>query len=82
MNNEPVYMFRRKGLEDFCTCTYERFLEFQDKPKLFETKVLYTTPKELTDEEIKDLYLSMKALDQSNILIRFSRELLKKAREK
>jgi hypothetical protein len=38
--------------------------------------------KELTDEEIKDLYMSMKALDQSNILIRFSRELLRKASEK
>jgi multidrug resistance efflux pump len=39
-------------------------------------------PAELTDEEIKDLYMSMKALDQSNILIRFSRELLRKAQEK
>jgi hypothetical protein len=43
---------------------------------------LYTHPAELTDEEIKDLYMSMKALDQSNILIRFSRELLRKASEK
>jgi hypothetical protein len=46
-------------------------------------EIMDTHPvKELTDEEIKDLYMSMKALDQSNILIRFSRELLRKAQEK
>ena len=79
MNNEPVaWVYLEKWMAgiaypDEC---------FSDE-ELKGTLPLYTHPaKTLTDEEIKNLYMSMKALDQSNILIRFSRELLRKAQEK
>ena len=42
--NEPVYAFRRKGLDDFCTCDERRYNELAQKPTLFEIKVLYTIP--------------------------------------
>jgi hypothetical protein len=38
---EPVYAFRRKGLNDFCTCDERRYLELQDKPHLFEVAIFY-----------------------------------------
>ena len=41
---EPVFAFRRKGLDDFCTCTEERYAELSAKPNLFETRIFYTTP--------------------------------------
>lgn len=41
---EPVYAYRRKGLDDFVTCTLERFEELQDKPHLFETRIFYAAP--------------------------------------
>jgi len=41
---EPVYAFRRKGLDDFCTCDERRYLELKNKPNLFEVAVFYTTP--------------------------------------
>jgi hypothetical protein len=44
MKQEPVYAFRRKGLDDFCTCDKRRYLELSDKPNLFETTIFYTTP--------------------------------------
>lgn len=40
----PVFAFRRKGLDDFCTCTEERYEELSAKPSLFETRIFYTTP--------------------------------------
>lgn len=55
---EPVYAFRRKGLDDFCTCDKGRYEELSDKPNLFETRIFYTSPQpvreSLTDEEIAD----------------------------
>ena len=42
--NEPVYAFRRKGLDDFCTCDKQRFDELSQKPALFEVRVFYTLP--------------------------------------
>ena len=44
MIGEPVFAFRRKGLDDFCTCTEERYAELSAKPNLFETRIFYTTP--------------------------------------
>ena len=44
MLGEPVFAFRRKGLDDFCTCTEKRYAELSLKPKLFETRIFYTTP--------------------------------------
>lgn len=41
---EPVYLFRRKGLDDFCTCSKERYEELSARPRLFEVKKLYTLP--------------------------------------
>lgn len=42
--NKPVYAFRRKGLDYFCTCDERRYKELAQKPTLFEVKVLYTFP--------------------------------------
>lgn len=42
--NKPVYAFRRKGLDDFCTCDERRYNELAQKPTLFEVKVFYTLP--------------------------------------
>ena len=41
---ESVYAFRRKGLDDFCTCDEARYEELSNKPHLFETRVFYTAP--------------------------------------
>lgn len=41
---EPVYAFRRKGLDDFCTCDARRYAELSTKPNLFEVRVFYTAP--------------------------------------
>jgi len=42
--NEPVYAFRRKGLDDFCTCDKRRFDELSQKTTLFEVRVFYHSP--------------------------------------
>ncbi len=44
---EPVYAFRRKGLDNFCTCTKKRYAELSAKPNLFETCIFYTAPQPL-----------------------------------
>lgn len=41
---ERVYAFRRKGLDDFCTCDEARYEELSNKPHLFETRIFYTAP--------------------------------------
>jgi chromosome segregation ATPase len=41
---KPVYAFRRKGLDDFCTCSEKRFLELSSKQNLFEVKKFYAAP--------------------------------------
>jgi len=64
MIGEPVFAFRRKGLDDFCTCTEERYAELSTKPNLFETRIFYTTPQPtqaqagavpLTDEQLAEI---------------------------
>ena len=60
---QPIYMFRRKGLDDFCTCTKSRYDELSRKPHLFETKIAYTDPVpapqrewvELEDDEVTEI---------------------------
>jgi hypothetical protein len=42
--SEPVYAYRRKGLDDFVTCDRERFDELSAKPRLFETRIFYAAP--------------------------------------
>ena len=44
VKQEPVYAFRRRGLDDFCTCTKERYEELVDKPNLFEVTTFYASP--------------------------------------
>ena len=52
---EPVYLFRRKGLDDFCTCTEERYLELSSNNK-FEVKTLFTrSPADAQQQEIERL---------------------------
>ena len=41
---EPVYLYRRLGLDDFVTCDFTRYTELSGKPNLFETKILYAAP--------------------------------------
>lgn len=41
---EPVYLFRRRGLDDFCSCTKGRFDELSKKPNRFEVKKLFEHP--------------------------------------
>ena len=57
---ESVYAFRRKGLDDFCTCDKRRYDELASKPNLFEVAVFYTAPPKrewvgLTDKEIQQV---------------------------
>ena len=47
---DSVYAFRRKGLEDFCTCDEARYEELSNKPHLFETRVFYTAPQPPTTQ--------------------------------
>ena len=54
---ETIYLFRRKGQDDFVTCNQERYNEFSDH-RLFEVKTLYTSPPErewvgLTEDEVE-----------------------------
>lgn len=38
---EPVFAFRRKGQESFCTCNEDRYNELAQKPNLFEVTKFY-----------------------------------------
>ena len=49
---ERVYAFRRKGLEDFCTCDEARYEELSNKPHLFETRIFYTAPQPVAREPL------------------------------
>lgn len=70
-SGEPVYAFRRKGLDDFCTCTEKRYAELSAKPNLFETRIFYTAPQPverepLTPERVKEIVLDA-GYDQCDI---------------
>lgn len=41
---EPIYAFRRRGLNDYCTCTKELYDEVSAKPHFFEVSVFYPHP--------------------------------------
>ena len=55
---EPVYAFRRRGQDDFCTCTFKRYTELSDFPEKFEMRIFYTAPQPapapLSDDIVKD----------------------------
>ena len=58
VKQEPVYAFRRRGLDDFYTCTKERYEELADMPNLFEVTTFYAAPvrtKDLTYEEVVEI---------------------------
>lgn len=46
---EPVYAYRRKGLDNFVTCDRERFDELSAKPRLFETRTFYAAPEQTVE---------------------------------
>ena len=48
---EPVYAFRRRGLNDFCTCTKERYEELAGMPNLFEVTTFYAAPVQPVKQE-------------------------------
>jgi hypothetical protein len=59
---EPIYLARRKGLDDFFTCSKDRYNELSVLD-LFETKIAYLQPprpeparKPMTDEEMEKQY--------------------------
>ena len=59
--NEVVYAYRRKGIDDFCTCDERRYKELSEKPNLFETAVFYTAPPKrqpLTDEKLRAMWVN------------------------
>ena len=51
VKQEPVYAFRRKGLDDFCTCTKERYEELSEKSNLFEVTTFYAAPVQPVKQE-------------------------------
>ena len=60
-SGEPVYAFRRKGVDDFCTCDAGRYLDLKAKPDFFEVAIFYTTPQpavRLTDAQIREVFLA------------------------
>jgi hypothetical protein len=52
---KPVYAFRRKGLDDFCTCKESRYLDFQGMPNLYEVAIFYRAapPAQVPDAMVK-----------------------------
>ena len=61
---QPIYMFRRKGLDDFCTCTKSRYDELSRKPHLFETKIAYTAPVAVQQGETNVVEALRRCLDE------------------
>ena len=56
VEQKPVYAFRRRGQDSFCTCDFRRYKELSSKPDLFEVALFYTHPQPrqpLTDEQIE-----------------------------
>ena len=78
---EPVYAFRRKGLDDFCTCDKRRYDELSGKPNLFEVTVFYTAPPKrewvgLTDDDV--IYFRSQATFCDEFDAAFMAELIEK----
>ena len=44
IQQEPIYAFRRKGQDAFCTCTFERYLDCEASTHLFEVAMFYPLP--------------------------------------
>lgn len=52
---EPVYAYRRRGLNEFCTCDERRYKELSAKPSLFEVAVFYTHPAPAVAQQIAEI---------------------------
>ena len=61
--NEPVYLFRRKGLDDFVTCSKERFDELSENA-LFETKIIYPSCTQNSETATRSEDVVTEATDQ------------------
>lgn len=72
-SGEPVYAFRRKGLDDFCTCTEKRYAELSAKPNLFETRIFYTAPKPVVREPLTDEQILLLRFATSSLFHLFKR---------
>lgn len=59
---EPVYAFRRKGMDDFCTCNKARFDELASKPHLFETAIFYTSQHKVRGRTEREMVLHITEL--------------------
>ena len=67
VKQEPVYAFRRRGLDDFCTCTKERYEELVDRPNLFEVTTFYASPVSVEAEWIEtNKALAKEIIEQRN----------------
>lgn len=60
VQGEPVYLYRRRGFRSFETCNHVQYAELSAKPRLFETKVLYTAPQPAPD--VKALMEALRVL--------------------
>ena len=49
---EPVYMFRRRGLDkwNWCSCDKDRFMELKDNPNLFDVRICSDRPSPSTEK--------------------------------
>ena len=81
MNNEPVaWMELYYGEPNNLSWTDS---ELRDSGKVYKTVPLYAHPvKELTDEEIKQIWLEFDARDTHDWFIAIARAILRKAQEK
>ena len=68
MKQEPVYAFRRRGLDDFCTCTKERYEELVDKPNLFEVTTFYAAPVDAKAIRAEALEEAAKFLEENGMI--------------
>ena len=69
---EPVYAFRRKGLDDFCTCTKERYEELVYKPNLFEVTTFYAAPVSVEAAVIAEREACAKVCEKAMIQMNYS----------
>lgn len=72
---KPIYLVRRKGFDDYMSCSKERFEELGQKD-LFETMIAYEAPREWVGLTAFDL----DAMSPEDI--RFARTIEAKLREK
>jgi hypothetical protein len=72
MKQEPVYAFRRRGLDDFCTCTKERYEELVDKPNLFEVTTFYAAPVDAKAIRAEALEEAAKGCEKAMIQMNYS----------